>query len=357
MFRIARRLCFRVLVFLTVLQPLTAQQTWNGPVPLKEFVFDRMSLYAIGWSKEGELAYGAVTPADNGSFYWQWYILDLIEDKTLYESPRWTLLDDQTPAELWNIHPEWFPQLVRFGITPASTFTSGGQIFQHGADSYRMAYTLDRSESENHPGGLTKNIRIDLYRNFNTAKTVYSYTPGEGDSMVDDMILKGYILSPYENRTALVTLEKRTGTDEISRWNYRIIGAHLSLGFSAVQQSGSALAEAVLNGQYYVARMLLSEGADPDSLDSRGYPPVLIAARLKHWQIMELLLSSDADAVSAQDESGRTALHYAAESGDAEGVRLLLAKGADPDLKDLKGQTPRILAGLSGDKETIRAFR
>jgi len=357
MFRIARQISAGFLLFFITLMPLAAQQPWSGPVRLDDFAFDRMKLYAIGWSKEGEFAYGTVTPGEHDSFYWQWYILDLIEDKMLYESPRWTLLDGQTPSELWDLHPEWYPQLIRFKIIPATEFTSGGQIFQYNSDSYRMVYHLDRSESENHPGGETKNIRIDLYRNFNTAKTVYSYTPGDENDKVDDMILKGYVLSPYEKRTALVTLEKRVEADDTSQWRYRIIGAHLTLGFSAVLQTGSELADAVLNGQFYVTRMLLSEGADPDSLDTRGYPPVLIAARLKHWNIMALLLKSDATVVSIQDDSGRTALHYAAEAGDSSGVRLLLRAGADPDLKDLNGQTPRSLGTLSNDSDTIKAFR
>ncbi len=357
MYRIARQFLPRFFLFFSALLPLSAQNSWTGPVLLDEFVFDRMSLYAIGWSKSGEFAYGTVTPGENGISYWQWTILDLVEDRTLYESPRWTLLEGQTPAELWTIHPEWFPQLVRFSVTPASDFRSGGQIFEYESDSYRMVYTLDRSETENHPGGLTKHIKIDLFRNYNTAKTVYSYTPADDKDLVDDMILKGYILSPYEKRTALVTLEKRDGTDELSRWRYRIIGAHLTLGFTAVLQSGSALAEAVLNGQFYVVRMLLAEGADPDSLDSRGYPPVLVAARLNHWEILELLLRSEASGIDVRDEKGRTALHYAAESGNAPGVRLLLDAGADPDLKDQSGQTPRSLAAGSGRAETVREFR
>jgi hypothetical protein len=145
-----------------------------------------MALYAIGWSEKSAFAYGVLTPGEKGSSYWQWFILDLVEDKFLYNSPRWTLLEGQSPSELWELHPEWYSQLVRFGITPMNEFQAGGQTFQQGGDSYRMAYTLDRSESGTYTEGQTKNIRIDLFRNHDTAKTVYSYSPdGEKDSVED----------------------------------------------------------------------------------------------------------------------------------------------------------------------------
>lgn len=335
---------------------LSSQERWSGPAALDDFRFDKMGIYAIGWSEEGEFSYGIVSPAESGGSYWQWYILDLIDDVILFESPRWTLLDGQTPRELWELHPEWYPQLIRFGITPENSFRAGGQIFKQGGASYRMTYTLDRSESETHPGGLTKNIQIDLFKNNSSGKTVYSYSPGEEGALVEDMILKGYILSPFEKRTAIVALEKSGESGEMASWKYRIIGAHLTVGFSVVKQQGSALAEAVLNGQYYVSRMLIEEGADPDSKDSRGFTPLLIASRLSHWRIAALLIESGAGA-DPSDDKGRTPLHYAVEDGDEQTVRTLLKAGADPDLKDLNGQSPRQLAEASGISVIRRLFR
>jgi hypothetical protein len=355
MYRISRRFISSLFLFTTLLSPLLSQERWAGPVFLDEFIFDRMEIYAIGWSEKGAFSYGVLTPGEKGSSAWQWYILDLIEDEFLYSSPRWTMIEGQTPGELWDLHPEWYSQLVRFNITPLSEFESGGQTFVQGADSYRMAYTLDRSESGTYPEGMTKDIRIDLYRNQDTAKTVYTYKPGSAENKVEDLILKGYVLSPYEKRTALVALEKIVNSEGPPQWVYRVIGAHLTIGFSRVQLGGSHLAEAVLNGHYYVSRLLLSEGADPDSVDSRGYSAILLAARLGHWSILSLLLESGAG-VSSRDDRGRTALHYAVESGNPQLVSALLNRGADPDLKDFEGQSPRIMAGLMGNPSVMAAF-
>ncbi|POX63506.1 ankyrin repeat domain-containing protein [Streptomyces sp. Ru62] len=41
-----------------------------------------------------------------------------------------------------------------------------------------------------------------------------------------------------------------------------------------------------------------------------------------------------------QDRLGRTAVHYAAGGGDVDGLRALLAEGADPGTVDAEGWTP-----------------
>ncbi len=347
-----------ILLFFIWAAPLWAEN-WRGPVKLEPFDFDRMSLYAIGWTPGGGFAFGTVTAGEGSRRFWQWSVLDLVEDKILYTSPEALLLEGQSPAQIWELHPEWHSQLIRFHIKTESVFKAGGQIFRQDGDSYRMSYSMDRSESEEYPGGYTKSIHIDLFRNGNTAKTVYSYSPEPEQPAVEDLILKGHILSPHEKRCALVTLEKTANSGEPARWRYRIIGAHLTVGFSSVKQAGGALVEAVFNGQYYVSRMLLEQGADPAAPDPRGYPPLLIAARLGNWDILNLLAEAGVYKdihVNVRDDRGRTALHYAVEAEKADAVRLLLNAGSNPDTKDGEGQSPRLLAGLEGNPDITSLF-
>ncbi len=56
-----------------------------------------------------------------------------------------------------------------------------------------------------------------------------------------------------------------------------------------------------------------------------------------------MLIAAGAD-LNARQKDGKTALHYAAQYGPAEALRLLLAAGADATLRDANGQTPLDLA-------------
>ena len=48
-----------------------------------------------------------------------------------------------------------------------------------------------------------------------------------------------------------------------------------------------------------------------------------------------------------RDHDGRTALHAAAESAAEAAMAALVAAGADPDARDLRGRTPaRVLADV-----------
>jgi len=332
------------------------ENPWDGPVRIEEYSFDEMAFYVIGWSRQGRFAYGTTRPGRSGTHVWQWFVQDLVEDRNLYTSPEWMLLEGQTPGELWDLHPEWHPQLVRFGVSVAEKPAGGERIFREEGASYRMTATMDRSETPENPEGLTREIRISLFRNNNTAKTIYSYNPDPARDFVDDLVLKGYARSPFEKRIAVVALEK-SGPDALrAEWTYRVIGAHLTVGFSPVAVKGSALVEAVLNGQYYVSRMLLQGGADTEEKDSRGYTPLLLAARRGLWDILELFLDAGAD-VRVSDDSGRTPLHYAVEAGKTDAVKVLLTAGSDPGRKDGRGRSALVLAQLQGNRELEALLR
>jgi uncharacterized protein len=57
------------------------------------------------------------------------------------------------------------------------------------------------------------------------------------------------------------------------------------------------------------------------------------------YDAAQFLLDSGLD-VNESDPTGYTALHGAAEKGDGEMARLLLHRGANPNMKDHKGNTP-----------------
>ena len=84
----------------------------------------------------------------------------------------------------------------------------------------------------------------------------------------------------------------------------------------------------------------LEHGADIDDLR--------LAAKFGQLGIItKLLVNSSLDLNSAETETGRTALHYAAESGHSNIVALLLTHGAASNLVDSDGRTPIFLATIA----------
>jgi hypothetical protein len=203
-------------------------------------------------------------------------------------------------------------------------------------------------------GAYTLYIRSNRGDQKTVFKSSQSGTPQKTD-------LLGALISPFEKRALAVLIEY----DKTGSASYRFSGAHLTQGFkyssgtsgtggASGSSSGKAKASvisAVFNGQEYLVKSRLAAGADPDEKDKRGYPALLVAARLGHWNIAADLLKAGADPDCA-DIDGRTPLHYAAFEGNEDAVRKLLNSGADKNIRDKAGLTPEDLAV----QETLKAL-
>ena len=82
----------------------------------------------------------------------------------------------------------------------------------------------------------------------------------------------------------------------------------------------------------------------PDARDGKGRTALHIAAaKNKCLKVVSILCERGYD-LNAQDGAGNTPLHKAAAKENLQIVRLLLARGANPWLRNGKGQLPRDLA-------------
>jgi len=108
----------------------------------------------------------------------------------------------------------------------------------------------------------------------------------------------------------------------------------------------TALHLAIFGDQGEAARVLIAHGADVNQLSMGSIaqvPPLGTAAFVRSLPLARLLLDAGAD-VNGHEESGFTALHAAAESGDRDLACELLARGADRQIRTSDGKTAADLA-------------
>jgi hypothetical protein len=92
------------------------------------------------------------------------------------------------------------------------------------------------------------------------------------------------------------------------------------------------------------------------SMDDSGRTPLHIAAENGDTDMMRLLLASKAD-VNARNNLGQTPLHTAAAKNHLDAVELLLANKADVNARDNDGDTPRHWAVKAGGKDVAELLR
>ncbi len=105
-------------------------------------------------------------------------------------------------------------------------------------------------------------------------------------------------------------------------------------------------------GDVGIAKALIVRGANINATNVYGRTALMDVAGNGNVEFVSLLLSAGAD-VNIQTRNGGTALHEAAINGHIEIVRMLLTKGAKPNAANGLGQTPLMLAcNCAGPRKT-----
>jgi uncharacterized protein len=107
----------------------------------------------------------------------------------------------------------------------------------------------------------------------------------------------------------------------------------------------TAITWAAFAGNIQLLEWLISNGADLNHRDARGYSALHFAVQEKQLEAVASLIRNKAD-LEARDANGNTPLMEAVfrSSGDYRFVKLLLAHGADPQAKNDHDVSPRELA-------------
>jgi ankyrin repeat protein len=116
------------------------------------------------------------------------------------------------------------------------------------------------------------------------------------------------------------------------------------------------------NANKRLAELLIDYGADVNAADDEGNTALLWVtwamgshskkSRRMALDLFPLVLERSSD-VAVRNDEGCTALHYAAGSGDADSVSILLAHGADINSKNDAGETPLHFAAAGGNVDTV----
>lgn len=105
---------------------------------------------------------------------------------------------------------------------------------------------------------------------------------------------------------------------------------------------------ACLEGHRGIARFLLKQNFDINAVNLDGLSPLLAAVRSANTKLVSLILRSRSALVDNLDNSGTSALLFAASRGLVDICRELLIHGADPSIADRRGRAPKSEALAAG---------
>ena len=91
---------------------------------------------------------------------------------------------------------------------------------------------------------------------------------------------------------------------------------------------------------YEVGVYLIGQGADIDAFGYEELTPIAYATYDQNLALVEHLLAKGAKVNKAHPAEGIAPLHYAARKCETKLIRVLLDGGADPTIRDAKGETP-----------------
>ncbi|XP_023144429.2 histone-lysine N-methyltransferase EHMT1a isoform X1 [Amphiprion ocellaris] len=122
------------------------------------------------------------------------------------------------------------------------------------------------------------------------------------------------------------------------------------------EEQRTPLMAACENNHLDIVKYILRAGASISHKDIMGFTCLHLAAKLGHYDIVNHLLSKASKHINCQDDGGWTPITWAIEYKHKELVHLLLARGADVNIRDKEENVCLHWAALSGCDDIAQAL-
>ena len=139
----------------------------------------------------------------------------------------------------------------------------------------------------------------------------------------------------------------------LATWGSGLVIAATLSGIITLHASGADVAIAAKGRDAVAVKALLKQGADVNGAQGDGMTALHWAANHGDAALTQMLLSAGANIRATTRLGGITAMHIASQGGHAQVVAALIAAGADRNAPTATGATPLMLAARSGSTDTV----
>ena len=126
-----------------------------------------------------------------------------------------------------------------------------------------------------------------------------------------------------------------------------VLGA-FCLSVALAASSEAPVAEAAMHGDREAVRELLKKGDDVNAAQGDGMTALHWAARTGDAELVQMLLYAGANVKASTRLGAYTPLLMASEMGHTAVIKTLIGAGAETSLASARGTTPLMLAAASG---------
>jgi ankyrin repeat protein len=201
---------------------------------------------------------------------------------------------------------------------------------------------------------LDNGAKLDLVDNLGRSVLDYALT-SPNLSILQELLIRNCIDINMRNKDGVTQLISAVNRNNLPMVQF-LLNNNADINIQD-KNGDTALSWAVFNRSLVISTELLKYKPNVNIKEKNGNTPLMIAIKQQARALVQLLLNHPDIDVNATTEADNTPLHAATATNNKHFIELLLAKGANPNSINKKGETPKTLARMSNNKEISKLFR